>query len=79
MPTGSEEQSTHEDALRLIRGELDKLKATGLENGKAFRRFVFLVLAENSKWETLRKIIVDDVDDSAPNTREKRTGHGAKG
>jgi hypothetical protein len=76
MPIYPAEQSVHEKALKLVRDELDKLKGGGSKEWEDFPRFVFLLLAEESRLEGLRCTIVKMLKRRLKPAR-KRTGHGA--
>ncbi len=76
MPAHSTEQTIHENALRLVQDELARLKGGGTREWDDFPRFVFLLLAEESKLEGLRGTIVKMLKRRLKPAR-KRTAHGA--
>ena len=70
------EDAVKETAMRLVRDELDKLRESGSREWEEFPRFVFLLLAEESKLEGLRGTIVKMLKRRLKPAR-KRTTHGA--
>ncbi len=66
----------HEQALKLVRDELDKLKGGGSKEWENFPGFVFLLLAEESKLEGLRGTIVKMLTKRFEYARKRRV-HGA--
>lgn len=76
LPEDQREQTVHQEALTLIRKELDVLKPISPELLKKFPRFVFLLLAETSDFEELRSVIVTVLLTRFKHERT-RTGHAA--
>jgi len=76
MPAQPGERSVHENALRLVRDELDRLKGGGSREWENFPRFVFLLLSEKSELEGLRSIIVRMLERRSKHAR-RRGAHGA--
>ena len=64
--------------LTLVRDEFDKLKGGGLKKWEKLPDFVFLLLAEKSKLEELRAVIVEVLTRRFEHAR-KRTAHGTGG
>jgi hypothetical protein len=70
------DRSEHEKAIRLIRGQLDSLKASGSRQWSGLPRFVFLLLEETSEMQSIRSVVIKMLTRRL-DFASKRIAHGA--
>ncbi len=76
LPKNTAKHGVHTEALALIRDKLDALRPSNPEQWEDLPAFVFLLLADESKLQGLRSIIVTMLKRHFKH-KTKRTGHGA--